>query len=69
MGARGELNSCRNCGYDRIHRTDRIYLGMDEGYMIQCPKCRTKSSIGFLVQDAVDAWNEENLATESEEMV
>lgn len=62
MGTRGKLNACRNCGYDRVHRTDRIYLGIDDGYMIQCPKCRARSRVGFVVQDAVDAWNEENKA-------
>ena len=54
------LNPCKKCGYDRVHRTDRIYLGMDEGYLIQCPRCRSKAPAGYLIQDAVEAWNLEN---------
>lgn len=54
------LNPCRQCGYDRVHRTDRVYLGIDEGYLIQCPRCRSKAPAGYLIQDAVDAWNLKN---------
>lgn len=68
MKARGKripLNPCKKCGYDRVHRTDRIYLGLDYGYIIQCPRCRAKAPMGYLLQDAVDAWNAENTAIES----
>ena len=61
--SRTEMHPCRKCGYDRVRRTDRVYLGMDEGYLIECPRCRAKSSIGYLIQDAVDAWNAENPVT------
>lgn len=50
---------CAKCGYDRVCRTDRVYLG-DYGYLIKCPKCKSKSRIGFTVDEAVISWNEEN---------
>ena len=58
MKARKRLypDPCKNCGYDRVGRTDRVDLG-DYGFLIQCPRCRTKSKIGLTVDDAVIAWN------------
>jgi predicted nucleic-acid-binding Zn-ribbon protein len=62
---RSAMRSCKKCGYDRVRRTDRIDLG-DHGFLIQCPKCRNKSKVGFTVDDAVLFWNYENLAEEGE---
>lgn len=64
---RVKLNPCRACGYDRLRMTDSVYLGLDHGYLIQCPRCRAKSSIGSSVRDAVDQWNRGNSMVETEE--
>jgi hypothetical protein len=65
-GKRTALNPCKCCGYTQVRRTDRVYLGLDYGYLIQCPKCRAKAPMGYLIQDAVDAWNIANPIKESE---
>ena len=57
---RVSLNPCSKCGFDHMLRTDRVYLGMDEGYLIQCPVCRHKARDGYFVEDAVENWNSEN---------
>ena len=57
------LNPCRKCGYDRMRKTDRVDLG-DHGYLIKCPRCGAKSTIGEFLPDAVEAWNRENPISE-----
>ena len=59
IGKRTQTNPCRKCGYTGVRRTDRVDLG-DYGYIIKCPRCRSKSSIGETVEDAVSRWNAEN---------
>lgn len=56
---RFNLNPCKKCGYDRMRKTDHVDLG-EYGFLIRCPKCRTKSDIGFSLSNAVERWNAEN---------
>lgn len=50
---------CVNCGYAFVRRTDRVDLG-EYGYLIQCPRCRSKGRIGETVDEAVENWNAAN---------
>ena len=55
------VSSCTCCGYASVRRTDRVDLG-EYGYLIQCPRCRSKGRIGETVDEAVEKWNAENSA-------
>lgn len=56
-----KVSPCSHCGYTAVRRTDRVDLG-EYGYLIQCPRCRSKGRIGETVDEAVEKWNAENSA-------
>lgn len=58
---RVSVSTCSHCGYTAVRRADRVDLG-EYGYLIQCPRCRSKGRIGETVDEAVEKWNAENSA-------
>lgn len=61
-----KITSCKSCGYTEVRRTDRVYLGLDEGYLIKCPRCGAFSAPGYTVEEAIENWNIENNVSEEE---
>lgn len=60
---KGQADFIRPCPYckTQLHRINREYAGLDEGYFMQCPTCEATGKTGYTVDLAIEAWNNESI--------
>lgn len=60
---KGQADYIRPCPYcnTAMHRYNREYAGLDEGYYMQCPTCEAAGKTGYTIDLAIEAWNNETI--------